>query len=274
MKNNLNYYIFNLLFTICTFSAQADAGIKHSTSQLSDTQLEDFMRTAKVIEIEDIELGITQPKRITLKKNNVTLRAVFKTYSTNIKSSKGRSKTRKINSADRFQNDLAAYQLDLILDLDMIPVTVYRKLNGKAGAVQSWIENSITQKEVHDSHSNILDACAYKKQEATMDVFDILIHNDDRNLGNVLYTVDNCRLWMIDHSRSFRVKISRPKSLAKIKIRMSEQFADKLRRLNTSILEEKIGEYVSTSQIKFIIKRRDLILSSWQKNGKRDYLEN
>ena len=107
-----------------------------------------------------------------------------------------------------------------------------------------------------------------------MNIFDILIHNDDRNLGNVLYTIEDCRLWMIDHSRSFRVKKSRPKRLAKFTMRMSETFAKKLRKLNISTLEQKLGEYISSSQIRYIIKRRDRILSTWENNGKSEFLKN
>ncbi len=106
-----------------------------------------------------------------------------------------------------------------------------------------------------------------------MYAFDILIHNDDRNMGNILYTLDDCKLWMIDHSRAFRIKNKISPKLPRLKIRLSEDFAEKLRQLDYAILDEHIGKYLNKHQINFMLKRRDLILQKWQKQGKLDFQE-
>jgi len=240
---------------------------------MSTSELEFFLTTAKVTFIEETELGITKPQRITLEKNNIRTRAAFKTYTTKINISGTRSITRQINSADRFEYDKTAYKLDQLLRLNMIPVTVIRKIKNKRGAVVFWIENALVKKYVHQNKSNALEVCSYKKQQSIMHVFDILIHNDDRNMGNILFTINDCRLWMIDHSRAFRIKFTIPASMAKIKIRLSEELATRLAQLNYQILKEHLGEFINNNQINALLKRRDLILQKWENTGKLNYLE-
>ena len=99
----------------------------------------------------------------------------------------------------------------------------------------------------------------------------LLIFNDDRNLGNILYTLDDCRLWMIDHSRSFRIKNHFPRALKSINIRLSDEFVQKLRKLEYKSLHTKMSKYITDQQIMFILKRRDLILRKWEEKGKLNF---
>ncbi|RLA05838.1 MAG: hypothetical protein DRQ47_00090 [Gammaproteobacteria bacterium] len=242
------------------------------TPAINSLQMKDFLETGTLVSFEDTELGITQPQRITLAKNNLQIRAIFKSFSTKIKITKGRSRTKQLNSADRFENDAAAYHLDQILEMNMVPTTIIRTINNNEGAVQAWVENSIVLKDIYESKSTALEVCPFKKQQAMMDVFDILIHNDDRNLGNVLYTLEDCKLWMIDHSRAFRIKNTAPRNLKSITIRLSEEFAKKLNNLDYHIIHKHLGDFITRSQIRSLLYRRDLILNHWEKSGKLDFL--
>ena len=240
---------------------------------MNTAELEDFLATAKVMSMKRTKLGITKPYKIILEKNNVQIKALFKTFSSLEKFSAGRSRTRQINNADRFEYDITAYKFARLLGVKMIPVTVIRKIDGKKGAVVFWIESALIYKNVYANKFKEIEVCPFKKSHSIMYVFDILIYNDDRNMGNVLYTIEDCRLWMIDHSRAFRVKNRISKNLPDLRIRLSEEFAQKLNRLNYQQLEEHIGEYINKNQIRFILKRRDLILQKWKDNGKLGYLE-
>ncbi len=240
---------------------------------LTQDELMEFLGTAEVIKIENTKLGITKPKKITLMKDGLTLRAVFKSHTEKIRFTRGNNFKRVVNQADRYENDKAAYELAQLMNITMIPATVIRKINKQKGVVQLWVEDSIVKKDIYQSKSNELDVCPFKKQKSIMHVFDILIYNDDRNLGNELYTLKDCKLWMIDHSRSFRLKKKVPKYLKTKKIRMSNELADVLRQLKIDELEELLSNYISIKQIKAIIDRRNLILKIWEKNNKPNYLK-
>jgi len=129
-------------------------------------------------------------------------------------------------------------------------------------------------KDAKKSKLSEFNSCPLKKQHSIMFAFDILIYNDDRNMGNALYSLDDCRLWMIDHTQAFRIINRISKNLPKRKIRLSEEFATKLRQLNYPLLDEHVGKYLNKYQMKYIIKRRDLILKKWQEDGKPGFRNN
>lgn len=262
--------ILALTFLLFFPNLYAGTEIISRTKGMNSTQLEDFLTTAIVTSSEKTKLGITKPKKITLEKNDIQMNAVFKSFSSN---KKYNAKSKNINKADNYIYDVAAYKLNLLLSLDMIPTTITRSINEKSGVVVFWIENALMFKDVHDKKLTDLDECSYKKQHSIMFVFDILIYNDDRNMGNVLYTVDDCRLWMIDHTRAFRIKNRVSRYLPDNKVRFSEEFSEKLKQLNYPQLKQNIGNYLSNTQLKFIIKRRDLILKMWDEGGKLDFLD-
>lgn len=267
MNSLLHRYMF-LLMLFIVFPGPAKGINISSAKDLTRTQIERFLKTADVILIEDIHQGITKPKRVTLQQGNITLRAIFKTYTTQIKYRKGFSQTALINRADRYQYELAAYRLDQMLDLNMVPITVSRRYKNQWGIFQLWVENSVVLKSIYERDSHELEQCNYKQQHAYMYIFDSLIYNDDRNQENILYTVGDCRLWMIDHTRSFLVKLKIPKYIKPETLRMSEEFADKLRQLKLSVLKQKLGNYVLERQLRYLLRRRDMVLQIWEDNGK------
>jgi len=266
----INSSIILFFVSLNTFSnllAESDTW-PHSYG-MNTAQIEDFLKTAVITFSEKTKLGITKPQRITLEKNNIKLRAVFKTFSS-IK--KRNAKSWLINSADSYKYDLTAYKLNKLLGLNMVPVTVERAVGGRDGVVIFWIENALVYKFIYPDKLKQLDICPYKKQHSIMYVFDILIFNDDRNMGNLLYTLADCRLWMIDHSRAFRIINRISKNLPKKKIRLSKELAQKLGQLTKQKLEEHISETLNETQIIYILKRRDLILQKWEANGKPGFI--
>jgi hypothetical protein len=98
-------------------------------SGMNDMELEEFLATAEVTDKKYIGTGVTRPMKVTLKKGEKTINTVFKTIDTN-------PLTRKdYNESDRYLYDVAAYRLDRMLDLQMVPAAVIRKIDGKEGVV-------------------------------------------------------------------------------------------------------------------------------------------
>ena len=91
-------------------------------------------------------------------------------------------------------------------------------------------------------------------------VFDVLIYNDDRNLGNILWTKNDLMLQLIDHSRAFRSTANRPKQYRKATIEVSDLLRGRLQSLNEDNLSSELSDYLHPRQIEAILERRDLIL--------------
>src|SRR4029450_4233270 len=95
-------------------------------------------------------------------------------------------------------------------------------------------------------------------------IFDQLIYNVDRNMGNLLIG-STWRVWAIDHTRAFRSQTSL-KSAANI-TRCDRQVLERLKLLNRETLKREIGDYVTDYQITGLLARRDAIVSLIERGG-------
>ena len=228
---------------------------------MTNEELENFLLTAKVIASKEIGTGVSKPLKLTLKKGKRTIHALYK----NLDSSPGLEKTRRWprdgNYADRYYHELAAYELNKLLTLDIIPPMVEREYLGKPGIFQYWIENGINRSEMITNKILYKGFCTNKSQKDLMRIFDALIYNDDRNTGNVFYKRDDWQIWLIDHSRAFRAKAKLPKGLEWSKLRLSDNFRQRLAALTKENLDKVLTKYLHEKQITYLLKRRNKILS-------------
>jgi hypothetical protein len=90
-----------------------------------------------------------------------------------------------------------------------------------------------------------------------MRVWDELIQNRDRNQGNILWTSD-WTLWMIDHTRAFRLgkELLKPEQLT----RCDRGLLEALRTLTLENMTKAMGDIVRKSEMEAVLTRRDLIV--------------
>ena len=235
--------------------------LSRKLSGMTDSELENFLSTAEITEIKRIGTGITKPMKITLKQGERVIYAVFKTFDSNpgMQNRKGYNK-RRDKDADRYVYDVAAYRLDRLLDLQMVPVAVLREINGREGVLQYWVENSINERDRLEEGVAFEGYCKQKEQYRLRYIFDILIYNEDRNLTNILWCKDDFMMMFIDHSRAFRIAEGRPRQYRDVPLSVSDLFRKKLQGLNSENLTNALSPYLHPRQISAILKRRDLIL--------------
>jgi hypothetical protein len=102
------------------------------------------------------------------------------------------------------------------------------------------------------------DKVAYWNQQLQMmRLFDQLIYNTDRNVGNMLIT-STWRLWAIDHTRAFR-KYTTLKSPHHI-TRCDRHVYEQLKSLTLEGLKRELRDYLDEGQIKSVLARRDVIV--------------
>jgi hypothetical protein len=227
---------------------------------MDDDALETWLTEAEVVGVEELDAGITNPQRVTLRKDGVELRAVFKQLSTDF----GVDDRRKaLDYSDRFEFEIAAYRLDRLLGLGMVPVTVPRTVNGHNGVLQFWIDGAINLRQMLGEKLQPEGWCDANAQYNLMNVFDVLIHNTDRTQENALFTRD-WTLVLIDHSRAFATYAKDPRLLYLEEPRLTPALAARLQSLDRAALQETLGPWLHRRQIDAILKRRDRLLREYR----------
>ena len=230
---------------------------------LTEDQKEDFLRNAKVVASHQLGKGITHPWRLTLSDGNLTHDAAFQPVDEHKQMMTFADGHTELNFVDSYRYDIAGYLVSKLIGLDtMFPVTVERKWNGQTGALSWWIpwkwDEAMRAKEgVHPP-----DVDAYNKQMYRVRVFDQLVYDTDPNLTNVLITAD-WKIWRIDFSRAFRTytDLQNPKDL----VMCDRELLEKMRQLDGNTVLEKTKPYLTKSEVKGLMARRDKIVNYFQK---------
>lgn len=219
---------------------------------------EQFLAKARLARMQGIAQGVTAPRRATLALDGVTRSAVFKTVDIErpgyVQLNNGQV---EVNFVDTWRTEVAAYVLDRMIGLGLVPATIERSFQGTPGSLQWWVESEMAEAQRLKDKIQPPDAAAWNRQQMNMALFDNLIYNTDRHLNNVLVT-KNFEIRLIDHSRSFR---SMPNLMPNhVMTRFSRSLLASLGKLEKQELNKRVGKYVSGLQIDSLLKRRDAIL--------------
>jgi hypothetical protein len=220
--------------------------------------IEQFLMNARITRMRDLS-GVTAPRRVTLELDGVTHDAVFKTVDRDEPGiTRDGDNNIDVNFEDSWRTEVAAYQVDRIIGLGMVPATVERSHQGERGSLQFWVRSEMNEHQRATAGIIPPDQQAFAKQGLNLWLFDNLIHNVDRHPGNILITKE-FRIILIDHSRSFRVsdRLPAPDYLQGF----SRSVLAGLARLDRDVLRARIGKYVTNAQINAVLTRRDAILA-------------
>ena len=212
-----------------TAVGQAPSPTAPGATLSTQDEREAFLSTANIVRTEAASKGVTKTLRVTLSDGAVTHDASVQT----IDDSRQKFETPKgieFNFRDTWRYNVAAYKLDRLLGLGMIPATVDRLYNGKHGSFTWWVDDVLMDEEERQrQQQRAPNATDWDQQMWTMRLFDQLISNVDCNKGNLLID-KGWNMWLIDHSRAFRLN-GTPRSEANLS-RVERSLLDRLRRLD------------------------------------------
>jgi hypothetical protein len=207
---------------------------------------EQWLREAEIVEVEDVGQGVTKPRKATLKEGDVVFHAVYKPL----------KRGRQSGYWESYQAEVAAYELDKLLGLDMVPPTVARRVESDQGSLQLWVEGCKTYKSVEGQAPGSPE---FSHQVSRMKTFDNLIFNDDRNAGNFL--VDSSwNIVLIDHSRAFLDRKDLLKGESKLPASFDRKLVERLEALRFEDLEASMKGLLDKGQIEALLARRDKLL--------------
>jgi hypothetical protein len=230
----------------------------------ADGEIERFLKEADVISTKSTKKGVTDSLRATLSDGKLTHDAQIQ----NIDESKREFRSNQgveFDFRDSFAFNIAAYKIDRLIGLNMVPVSIGRTHRSAPTAFTWWIDDVLMDEG--DKVKNKVEPPNpgfYSRQRVMMYVFDELIANIDRNQGNIIYTKD-WRIWLIDHTRAFR-KNSSLKVPGRI-TRCDKQVYERLKTLDRETLKAEVGKQLDDGQIKSLLARRDAIVKKLDSIG-------
>jgi len=217
---------------------------------MSDAELETFLRTAEVTALEDsAQAGV---QRVVLEQDGRRLTAVFNTVDT-APGLESRRWRRAGERAERFGYEIAAYQVDRLLELGMVPVTVERRIGDARGSLRLWIPSSFSEQQRRAEQIPFTGQCELAGQYQLMSAFDVLILNADHDLGTLRYDED-WHLWLTDQSRAFGLASDVRAMLRDSELALSPQLADALAAITAENLAP-LSAYLHPRQLEALATR-------------------
>jgi hypothetical protein len=228
----------------------------------TDQDKEKFLRSAKVLSVQEIGHGVTKPVRAELVLGETRHAAQIQVVDKDLPPFFG-AEGNPVPMKDCWRFNTAAYKIDRLLDLRMVAVAVPRAFRGKPAAFSWWVDDVLFE-EVDRIKKGLVppDPENFERQRALTRVFDELILNIDRNQSNLLIT-KSWNIALIDHSRSFTPYpgIRNKDNLS----RCSRGFLGKLKSLQHAAVTRAAGNHLTDNEVRALMSRRDRIVEFFEK---------
>jgi hypothetical protein len=203
-----------------------------------NAEYEEFIRVTPFAKFEEVPIGVTKPKRAFFEPGGLAASVAWKVLPPG----------RPAGYWESYKSEIAAYELDKMLGLGMVPPTVEKRWKGDLGAAVLWLKPVRSWREVEE----LPKPPKWSRIAVRMKMFDNLIANPDRNAGNLLVDSD-WNLFLIDHSRAFITD----KKLVTVMTRVDRELWDKMLALDEAMLTASLGKWLDRGSIRAMLRRRD-----------------
>jgi hypothetical protein len=205
----------------------------------------------------------------------------------------------EVTSKDVVDRELAAYGLDRLIGIGLVPATVPRSYEGASGVLQGRPANWASQQDRQNDAAGTAAAlacqaistapgqtpirrpvptaampprlpaggyCDLNAQFQLAYAFDALIGNQARTLDRYLYDLDpsmqarGLSLILSGHGSAFGTTTKLPAQLEQVLAKTGPEMQSRLRRLDAGDVKTAIGQWVGDREVDALLTRRDRIL--------------
>jgi len=237
-----------------------------TAADLTRDEMEQFLLKARISDVRDAGAGVTGSQRAWLSDGRITHEAHIQSVDI-AKTVFNAGAATELNFKDTYRYNIAGYRLARLLEIDTVPMSVERNVNGKTAAVTWWVDDFKMNEGDRVSKKTMgPNPLRTSNQIQLMHIWDELIQNRDRNQGNILWTSD-FTMWLIDHTRAFRLgkDLLKPGELT----RCDRAFLTRLKALTDESIAQAVGDSLLRGERTAILGRRDRIVEHFEERAKR-----
>jgi hypothetical protein len=243
-----------VFFVSGSIAPAGQAGRSENSAKIwvgQEAVFEECLRTAEIVEMRDIGIGVTNPKQATLAPGGVCTAMAWKAIRPGLYR----------GFFESYRSEIAAYELDKLLGLGMVPPTIERRVKGDLGAAVLWVSPTQSFGEMGGAPSPPPQYFeSWNRQMMRAKMFHNLIGNIDPNLGNWL--IDPAwNLILIDHTRALTSRREMPHTLN----RVDGELWDRMAALTEDSLTAAVGTWLGRREIRALLQRRDLMKRTIEK---------
>jgi hypothetical protein len=225
---------------------------------MKQKELEDYLRKAKVCPGKQRVGRRTEAWLLCLTDGKVERRGFFRLT----------NRLRPHHIPDSYKYDIAAYELNKLLDLNIVPPTVEREVEGRKGSLALLIEKAITEETRRNNNIEPPDLESYKNSLEELTIFENLTYSASycakRDLPDILIIrTEDWKIWRVDFSEAFEPL---PNLIPECHItRCSKRLYQNLQKLHNDDIKSKLSFYLNDEEISALLERKKIIIEKIKK---------
>lgn len=224
-------------------TAGADATARAWTGRAAE--IEAYLRTAPIVRTERTDRGVTQPVRAFFSPGGPIESMTWKALRPGMSH----------GFYESYKSEIAAYQIDKLLALGMVPPKVERRVDGELGVAVMWIDGVKSFADLGGApRPPPAKVALWNREIVRAKMFHNLIGEIDPNLGNWLIDPE-WRVTLIDQSRA----LTTTKQLVHELSRVDAPLWARMRALTLDELTRTLSPWLGAAEIRAILERRDLM---------------
>jgi hypothetical protein len=214
-------------------------------------EFEEFIRTAPIAKTQPLAIGVTKSQRAFFAPGGLVESVAWKILKPGMRN----------GFFESYKSEIAAYELDKILGLDMVPPKVERTFDGDVGVAIMWVSGIKSFKDSNGA-PRVPPASqgTWNLQLTRAKMFHNLIGDIDPNLGNWLYD-PAWNLILIDHSRALTTR----KDLVHKMQSVDQPLWERMMALTDESLTAGVGKWLGKGEINALLERRNKMKAEFDK---------